>query len=200
MDLRPYILYGKEIFVLPGGLTRVALKKGFAGGEFLAGRRQQGHLGAGRFADAGARAGLQRRRQADAEWRASRDAQPRSRFRLLDEPLHRTRRERGAVRGREHPSSCWTRPRARISNGRRWSPSPGDQAEFAKRYGLATEKNVIQFLTFDAENPNSILSCLRAARENARSVREIISSEMWLQLNRFYLMVNSAAQESGGLE
>ena len=28
VDLRPYILYGKEIFVLPGGLTRVALKKG----------------------------------------------------------------------------------------------------------------------------------------------------------------------------
>ena len=28
MDLRPYILCGKEIFVLPGGLTRVALKKG----------------------------------------------------------------------------------------------------------------------------------------------------------------------------
>jgi uncharacterized circularly permuted ATP-grasp superfamily protein len=28
VDLRPYILYGEEIFVLPGGLTRVALKKG----------------------------------------------------------------------------------------------------------------------------------------------------------------------------
>jgi uncharacterized circularly permuted ATP-grasp superfamily protein len=28
VDLRPYILYGKSIFVLPGGLTRVALKKG----------------------------------------------------------------------------------------------------------------------------------------------------------------------------
>ena len=28
VDLRPYILYGKEIFVLPGGLTRVALKQG----------------------------------------------------------------------------------------------------------------------------------------------------------------------------
>ncbi len=28
MDLRPYILYGQDIFVLPGGLTRVALKKG----------------------------------------------------------------------------------------------------------------------------------------------------------------------------
>jgi uncharacterized circularly permuted ATP-grasp superfamily protein len=28
VDLRPYILYGKDIFVLPGGLTRVALKEG----------------------------------------------------------------------------------------------------------------------------------------------------------------------------
>jgi uncharacterized circularly permuted ATP-grasp superfamily protein len=28
VDLRPYILYGKEVFVMPGGLTRVALKKG----------------------------------------------------------------------------------------------------------------------------------------------------------------------------
>src|SRR5439155_26931701 len=28
VDLRPYILYGQDIFVLPGGLTRVALKKG----------------------------------------------------------------------------------------------------------------------------------------------------------------------------
>ena len=34
----------------------------------------------------------------------------------------------------------------------------------------------------DAENPNSICSCLRAARENARSVRETISSEMWEQI------------------
>ncbi len=28
VDLRPYILYGEETYVLPGGLTRVALKKG----------------------------------------------------------------------------------------------------------------------------------------------------------------------------
>ena len=35
---------------------------------------------------------------------------------------------------------------------------------------------------------------LRAARENARQVREIISSEMWEQVNRFYLMVSDAAR------
>ena len=28
VDLRPYILYGDDIYVLPGGLTRVALRKG----------------------------------------------------------------------------------------------------------------------------------------------------------------------------
>lgn len=78
-----------------------------------------------------------------------------------------------------------------------WLPlvnTTGDYADFEKRYGRATQENVIRFLTFDAANPNSILSCLRAARENARTVREIISSEMWLQLNRSYLTVKSAAE------
>ncbi|HEY6169138.1 MAG TPA: alpha-E domain-containing protein [Verrucomicrobiae bacterium] len=77
-----------------------------------------------------------------------------------------------------------------------WLPlvnTTGDHEEFQERFGKATQENVIQFLTFDTENPNSIISCLRGARENARTVREIISSEMWLHLNRFYLMVNSAA-------
>ncbi len=56
---------------------------------------------------------------------------------------------------------------------------------------------MIEFLTFDLKNVNSILSSVRAARENARSVREIISSEMWEQLNEFYLTVNSAADAAG---
>src|SRR5262245_14101102 len=83
-----------------------------------------------------------------------------------------------------------------------WEPlvaTTGDHEDFAKRYGVPSQQNVLQFLTFDPENSNSILSCLRAARENARSVREIISSEMWLQLNKFYLMVNQAAGPEGGL-
>jgi uncharacterized alpha-E superfamily protein len=80
-----------------------------------------------------------------------------------------------------------------------WQPlidTTGDADVFKTRYGTATQQRVIQFLTFDAEYPNSIRACLRAARENARSVREVISSEMWEQLNRFYLMVNSAAVDA----
>jgi len=86
--------------------------------------------------------------------------------------------------------------------GQQWEPlvnTTGDHGEFTKCHGKATQQNVIQFLTFDAENSNSILSCVRAARENARTIREIISSEMWLQLNKFYLMVNSAAENPKAL-
>ena len=49
VDLRPYCLYdGEKVTIVPGGLTRVALTAGLAGGELVAGRRQQGHLGAAR--------------------------------------------------------------------------------------------------------------------------------------------------------
>lgn len=47
-------------------------------------------------------------------------------------------------------------------------------------------------LTFDAGNEVSIFSCVRAARENARQVREEISGEMWECLNRLYLRVRDA--------
>ncbi|MDB6054253.1 MAG: hypothetical protein JWN25_1776 [Verrucomicrobiales bacterium] len=89
-------------------------------------------------------------------------------------------------------------------SAQQWDPliyTMGDHERFKARFGEATtQDNVTHFLTFDEENPNSILSCLRSARENARSIREIISSEMWLHLNKFYLLVNSAASAGRGLE
>ena len=77
-----------------------------------------------------------------------------------------------------------------------WAPlvaTTGDGELFEKRYGEVSRQNVLSFLTFDLEAPNSIISCLARARENARSVREVISSEMWEQVNRAYLMVMDAA-------
>jgi uncharacterized alpha-E superfamily protein len=78
-----------------------------------------------------------------------------------------------------------------------WEPlivTSGDRALFRERYGEASAQNVLNFLTFDSEYPNSILSCVQSARENARAVRETISSEMWEQVNDFYLWVKEAAQ------
>ncbi|MFP4354997.1 MAG: alpha-E domain-containing protein [Phycisphaerae bacterium] len=75
-----------------------------------------------------------------------------------------------------------------------WDPLvlvTGDQRIFRDRYCSTSQENVLEFLSFDKHYPNSILSCVRSARENARSVREVISSEMWEQLNAFYHLVSS---------
>jgi uncharacterized alpha-E superfamily protein len=75
-----------------------------------------------------------------------------------------------------------------------WQPlidTSGDAEVFLERHGRAKKATVIKFLVWDTNNLNSISSCLRAARENARSVREIISSEMWRQVNSMYLNIQS---------
>ena len=77
-----------------------------------------------------------------------------------------------------------------------WEPlvnTTGDRATFDENFGEVNRENVIRFLSFDPDYPSSILGCAHGARENARSVREVISSEMWVQVNRFYLMVRRAA-------
>ena len=48
-------------------------------------------------------------------------------------------------------------------------------------------------LTFDADHASSIVSNIAAARENARQIREQISSEMWEQINRVYLDVRNTS-------
>ncbi len=68
-----------------------------------------------------------------------------------------------------------------------------DTERFVEKYGEATKENVIQFLTFDLEYENSVLSCLAAARENARTVREIIATDIWEHVNTFYLSVKDTA-------
>ncbi len=83
-------------------------------------------------------------------------------------------------------------------SGAQWQPlvaASGDREIFEALYGDATQDNVIRFLTFDGENPNSILSCVRTVRENARWIRQFITLEMWERINEFYLMMEQAAME-----
>lgn len=89
-----------------------------------------------------------------------------------------------------------------VEDAAQWQPlviTSGDASLFQQRYDSFTRENVIEFLTFDAENPNSILSSLTQARENARSVRETISSDMWEQLNEFYHQVRRVSLQGGTL-
>ena len=58
---------------------------------------------------------------------------------------------------------------------------------FKELYGEITTPNVMRFLITDQRNPASIISCLWAARENARAVRGTLTSEMWETVNTMWL-------------
>ncbi|MFT4032944.1 MAG: alpha-E domain-containing protein [Siphonobacter sp.] len=84
-----------------------------------------------------------------------------------------------------------------------WEPliiATADSPVFYENYDNPSRENIIFFMTFDPQNPNSILSCLQYARENARTVRESISREMWEQLNALYWKVKVAASQSQSWE
>lgn len=63
----------------------------------------------------------------------------------------------------------------------------GDWNDFNARYGDTTRENVVRYLSLDAENPLSIYSCVRGARENARALRGSITPEMWESLNATWI-------------
>ena len=67
------------------------------------------------------------------------------------------------------------------------------EGTFQLLYPAPKSGDVAHFLTLDEQNPDSILSCLREARENARTVRDQITDEMWAELNHVYLLVSSQA-------
>ncbi|MGC4016949.1 MAG: alpha-E domain-containing protein [Luteolibacter sp.] len=75
-----------------------------------------------------------------------------------------------------------------------WRPiilSTGDEETFDKLYEKAGSAEVVRFLTDDRRNPNSIVSCVALARENARTVRDQLSDELWEELNALHLYVQS---------
>ena len=61
-----------------------------------------------------------------------------------------------------------------------------DEERFLEKHERATAETVLRFYLSDRENPSSISACLFAARENARTLRPMISTEMWHQINVFY--------------
>jgi uncharacterized alpha-E superfamily protein len=73
--------------------------------------------------------------------------------------------------------------------GLRWDPilsMAGEESLFRQVYGEADANNVFEFLAFHSSNPSSILQCVTKARENARTIRDRISREMWEDLNGLY--------------
>ncbi|MEM1108196.1 MAG: alpha-E domain-containing protein [Planctomycetota bacterium] len=80
-----------------------------------------------------------------------------------------------------------------------WGPLievTGDADIFKRHYHETSRVNVMRFLTLDRTYPNSIASCVTAARDNARTIRDIITSEMWQQINALHINVQRAAYDA----
>ena len=58
---------------------------------------------------------------------------------------------------------------------------------YTAKHGEVTPERVLEFMVRDGNNPSSILSCLRAARENARAVRGALTTEVWETQNQTWL-------------
>jgi uncharacterized alpha-E superfamily protein len=73
--------------------------------------------------------------------------------------------------------------------------SSGDEELFEKNYERADSRSVTEFFAFDLRNPNSILSSVFSARENARMIRDQISQEMWETINELYLYLHDRTSD-----
>jgi len=62
--------------------------------------------------------------------------------------------------------------------------------DYVKRYGEIEPARLMEFMVSDDQNPSSIVSCLRAARENARAVRGTLTTEVWETTNQTWLEFN----------
>ena len=69
----------------------------------------------------------------------------------------------------------------------------GEQERYAEAGQGRTDdgERVQDYMTWDEENPSSIVRSLSAARDNARSIREVVSLETWEALNALYLWMGS---------
>jgi uncharacterized alpha-E superfamily protein len=70
----------------------------------------------------------------------------------------------------------------------------GDAAAFFARYAAPEASSVTHFYLLDGENPSSVQTAIRYARENARTLRALISTEMWLQINVFHGRIRALSE------
>ena len=77
-----------------------------------------------------------------------------------------------------------------------WLPlidASGDRELFDKLCPAGTPEDVVNFLVREEGNPSSVLNCLAFARENARQIRDVLTTEMWEQINGTYWSLQEAS-------
>ena len=161
VDLRPFAVTGSRHLGVARRADPGRAAPRLAGRQFIAGRRVEGHLGPWlTFCSPATRIaffGWRAMSSAPRTWRASSTS---------------TRPSRATAAARQ--------------NWRSIIQLNADEEAFFAEGREVSAQSVLRFYVVDADNPTSIVSTLRYARENARTLRPLISTEMWVQLNVFY--------------
>jgi len=74
----------------------------------------------------------------------------------------------------------------------------GLDQRFREAVSTIDEASIMRFLIADEKNPGSIISSVRAARENSRTLREVLPRLAWERINALYLFVNRSSSKSLG--
>lgn len=72
-----------------------------------------------------------------------------------------------------------------------WTPIIKNYMSYDNEFFTEDAIECIEFMVLDVSNPNSIINIVTKARENARSVQEHISRELWLCINKYYLYLTN---------
>lgn len=74
----------------------------------------------------------------------------------------------------------------------------GSEELYKQFYSTFDERSIMKYLISDNRNPSSIICCLKMARENARTTREILPAECWEKINETYhLAIDDIARGIG---
>jgi uncharacterized alpha-E superfamily protein len=65
----------------------------------------------------------------------------------------------------------------------------GSRELFDRRKMRAEERDIVNFLIADLDNPGSILASVRSARENARTLRDVLPNEVWEHMNELFMEI-----------
>ena len=173
VDLRPYIVTGRDTWVLPGGAHPRGARRGVLRGQLESGRWLQGHLGS--------RGKAVISRVAESCFWMNRYV------------------ERVEVLSRMLGVNLAFQLDVAMPDAERWRPLvvvAGEEEDFLKRTAASDvdDAEVVQeYLTWSDDNASSLRSSLRFARENARTIRETISLEMWETLNDLWVWFGEPA-------
>lgn len=67
---------------------------------------------------------------------------------------------------------------------------------FGEHYREHDEASIMRFLISDERNPSSIVACIHVARENSRTLREVLPRVAWERINSIYLMMNGRSEQA----